>query len=202
MLRRSFALSLILVGLAGLVACARKAETVDQLMSAGVDALYAKNDAKTAIEKFHKVLDQNPVHYGATYQLATALDRAGKRDEARPYWEKMLTLAEASRDDKTIAIARARLGRPLLKPEETGMKAGLDALYGQKDPVAAAVEFRRVLAANPDHYGATYQLATALDRSGKPAEARPLWEKVLAMAEGYKDAQTVATARARLAQKP
>ena len=42
----------------------------------------------------------------------------------------------------------------------------------------------------------------ALDRTGKPAEARPFWEKVLKMAEGYKDKDTVATARARLARNP
>ena len=69
-------------------------------------------------------------------------------------------------------------------------------------PVAAAVDFRRVLQRNPEHYGATFQLATALDRAGKPTEARPLWEKALKMAEGYGDKGTQDTARARLARKP
>jgi hypothetical protein len=32
------------------------------------------------------------------------------------------------------------------------------------------------------------------------AEARPLWDKVLEMAEGYSDAETAATARSRLAR--
>jgi len=32
------------------------------------------------------------------------------------------------------------------------------------------------------------------------AEARPLWDKVLEMAEGYNDAETAATAPARLAR--
>ena len=82
------------------------------------------------------------------------------------------------------------------------MKAGLDALYTRNDPAAAALEFRKVLAQNPTHYGATYQLATALDRAGRRAEARPLWEKVVTLAEGYQDQATLATARARLAQKP
>ena len=56
---------------------------------------------------------------------------------------------------------------------EALMKAGLDALYTRNDPNAAAAQFRRLLAVNPTHYGATYQLATALDRAGRPAEARP-----------------------------
>ena len=83
------------------------------------------------------------------------------------------------------------------------MSAGLDALYKRGDPTAAVAQFRKLLERNPTHYGATFQLAMALDRAGRAAEARPLWEKVLNMAEGYNDAQTAATARARLAsQRP
>ena len=82
------------------------------------------------------------------------------------------------------------------------MRSGLDALYTRRDPEAAATAFRQVLAANPTHYGATYQLAVALDTAGKRSEARPLWEKVLTMAEGYNDKSTIDTARARLVAKP
>ncbi len=82
------------------------------------------------------------------------------------------------------------------------MKAGLDALYTRQDPTAAAAEFRKILERNPDHYGATYQLATSLDRAGKRAEARSLWEKVLTLAEGYKDEVTLLMARKRLAANP
>src|SRR5262245_52398673 len=84
---------------------------LDAPMQAGLDTLYTRNDPAAAAAEFRKVLAQNPTHYGATYQLATALDRAGKPDEARPYWEKMLPMAEAVRDDATLATARARLGR-------------------------------------------------------------------------------------------
>jgi glycosyltransferase involved in cell wall biosynthesis len=38
--------------------------------------------------------------------------------------------------------------------------------------------------------------------AGKPAGARALWEKVLKLAEGYKDTATASTARTRLAQRP
>ena len=81
------------------------------------------------------------------------------------------------------------------------MKAGLDLLYTNHDPNSAAVQFRKVLQRNPQHYGATFQLAAALDRSGKPAEARSLWEKTLKMAEAADDKQTTARVRARLAGK-
>jgi hypothetical protein len=82
-------------------------------------------------------------------------------------------------------------------PDEL-MKAGLDLLYTRNDPAGAAALFRRVLELNPTHYGATFQLAKALDLVGNADEARTLWEKVLVMAETYHDEETAATARARL----
>jgi cytochrome c-type biogenesis protein CcmH/NrfG len=176
------------------------------MMKAGLDLLYARDDPAGAAVQFRMVLAVDPAHYGATYQLATALDRSGKPDEARQYWEKMLSLAEAAKDEATASAARKRLGVPAPTSGEgiqlALMRAGLDAMYTRKDPNAAAVEFRKVLERNPTHYGATYQLASALDRSGKRGEARPLWEKVVKMAEGYKDQNTLDIARARLAQRP
>jgi len=75
----------------------------------------------------------------------------------------------------------------------------LDELYKQGDPSDAATQFREVLARNPEHYGATLQLAKALDRAGKPEEALPIWRRMQAMAEAIGDAETIQTVRARLA---
>jgi Flp pilus assembly protein TadD len=83
--------------------------------------------------------------------------------------------------------------------DEALMKLDSTPSTRASDANTAATVFRKVLARNPTHYGATFQLATALDRLGKPAEARPLWEKVLQMAEGYHDQKTADAARARLA---
>lgn len=193
---------LVLLALGPAVACSRAAETPEALMTKGLEALYVKSDPATAVEAFRKVLAKNPEHYGANFQLAVALDRAGKPAEALPQWEKSLAMAEAIKDEATADRARKRLGRPAPSPVDVAMKAGLDALYGRKDPAAAIVEFRKVLEMNPNHYGANFQLASALDQSGKPAEARPLWGKVARMAEGYKDQKTLDAARARLARTP
>ena len=111
---------------------------------------------------------------------------------------------------KTLTVALALLlGLGLVGTDagaedtpEALMKSGVEALYTKGDPNAAIPVFRRVLEQNPSHHGATFQLATAPDRAGKPAEARPLWEKVAQMAEGYKDQPTLDAARARLAQYP
>ena len=86
--------------------------------------------------------------------------------------------------------------------EEKMMEAGLDALYKRRDYDGAAVRFRKALEKNPTHYGATFQLAMALDRAGKKAEARPLWLKVLQMAEIYNDKNTADMAREMLTRNP
>jgi protein O-mannosyl-transferase len=172
------------------------------VMSAGLDALYKRRDPTTAIAHFRKLLEQDPNHYGAMFQLAMALDRAEKPLEARPLWEKVLTMAQVSKDNDTANTARARLAKAdvvssELSQEET-MKKGLDLLYTRNDPNTAATEFHKLLELNPNHYGATFQLAMALDRAGKSKEARLLWEKMLKLAQASNDKETLATARARL----
>ena len=121
-------------------------------------------------------------------------------------WERALKKAEELDDKPAADTARVRLAKPDGVSEEAtreaAMKAGMDALYARKDPTAAAAQFRKVLEQNPSHYGAAFQLATALDRAGKQAEARPLWEEVLKMAEGYNDLPTAFTARTRLGNRP
>jgi tetratricopeptide (TPR) repeat protein len=192
-------LTLLVLGTA--LACSSARQSPDTLMKDGLDALYTRSDAEAAVKAFRQVLAQNPGHYGANYQLAVALDRAGKPAEAVPQWERSLSMAESIKDEKTAETARKRLGRSGSSPQDAAMKAGLDAL-GKQDLATAILEFRRVLGMNPSHYGANFQLAKALDQSGEPAEARPLWEKVARMAEGFKDQATLDAARARLAQTP
>lgn len=188
-----------------LLACAKEPQTEESMMKAGLEFLYAKRDPNAAAAEFRKVIERNPNHYGATFQLATALDRAGKPEDARPIWQRMAALAEAVRDKDTAAVARARLGQPVAGVEASGeeavMKSGLDLLYTKRDPNAAAAEFRKLLALNPRHYGATFQLAAALDQAGKKNEARPVWEKMLKLAETTNDKETAKIVRERLARE-
>ena len=88
------------------------------------------------------------------------------------------------------------------KPEEALMTEGMAFLYGRSDPAGAADRFRKVLALNPTHYGAHYQLAVALDKLGDAKNARPLWEQVLRMAQQYNDVATMNTAQTRLQKNP
>jgi tetratricopeptide (TPR) repeat protein len=190
---------------AALARLGKSGDPGESAMSAGLDALYKRRDPNAAIVQFRNVLERNPDHYGATFQLATALDQSGKSADARPLWEKVLKMAEASKDNDTANTARARLAKPdlvsaELSQEET-MKKGLDLLYARNDPNAAVTEFRKLLARNPNHYGATFQLAAALDQAGKKAEARPIWEKMLKLAETTNDKETLNRVRDRLARR-
>ena len=78
------------------------------------------------------------------------------------------------------------------------MVRGLDLMYRQNNPSAAIEQFQAILARNRVHYGATYQLAVALDRANRGAEAKQVWQRVLPMAIQYKDQKVADTARARL----
>ena len=169
-----------------------------QLMQQGTNLLYQAGDPIGAEAVFRDVLRRNPTHYGAQYQLAVSLDRGGKPVEARAMWEAVLKNAESVRDSTTARAARSRLASPDTASPGAMMALGLDLLYKQNKPGAAAEQFRKVLDRNPAHYGATYQLATALDRAGQPAQAQRIWERVLGMAVTYKDAATEQTARSRL----
>jgi cytochrome c-type biogenesis protein CcmH/NrfG len=182
-------------------------------MAEGLDALYAQKNPVKAVARFREVLASDPNHYGATYQLATALEQANDPAAARATWSKMATMAEGNRDEATLAQARARLaalaepppsaaGSPTDDPLAEPMRLGVAELYEKKNAPAAAKIFRDVLAKNPTHYGATFQLAAALEKMGKLDEAKPFWKKTLEMADAIKDTQTAAIARQHLGQTP
>ena len=171
------------------------------VMQHGLDLVYKTNDPIDAVDTFRVVLKMNPTHYGARFQLAKALDLSGKPTEARPVWNEVLTAAEAINDTATLATAKARLAQPDTVSQAGMMAAGLNLLYVKGQPAAAADEFKKVLAKNPNHYGAHFQLARALDQAGKPDEARPYWLKMLTMARSIKDQQTIDAATARLQGK-
>ncbi len=78
------------------------------------------------------------------------------------------------------------------------MTRGLEALYRAHDPGEAATYFRKVLARNPDHYGANYQLARVLDLLGSSEEAERYWKRTLELAGRFADTATAGIATRRL----
>lgn len=78
-------------------------------MTEGLRALYEQNDTAAAIAVFGELARRAPTHLGASYQLAAALDRAGRREDARPVWNRVVLLATGFGDEKTAEDARSHL---------------------------------------------------------------------------------------------
>ncbi len=157
-----------------------------------------QGDGLAASENLRILLAANPDHYGATYQIARALDMAGVPAEARSYWEKALEKAEEFQDSASIAAIRDRLDRPDTLSDEQRMTRGVDLMYRLDDPAGAAVFLREIVQRSPTHYGANFQLATALERSGNAAEARQWWQKFERLAIAIGDSANLAVAREKL----
>jgi hypothetical protein len=78
------------------------------------------------------------------------------------------------------------------------MRAALGAFYERANAAEAVPLFRKVLAAQPNHYGAMYQLAKALDVTGARVESTQWWTRVLAEARLVGDTVTAKQASQRL----
>jgi len=81
---------------------------------------------------------------------------------------------------------------------DRAMKAGLAAMYERRNPREAVPLFRQTLANRPDHYGALFPLAKALDQTGDSVSALPLWKQMLDAARAQGDSATLRIVKARL----
>lgn len=90
---------------------AMSSEKANALMSSGVDALYRRGDPQAAADAFARVLEKDPDHYGATYQLAVAFERLGRKEEARRMWRKVAQLASINGDSAAARTADEHLLR-------------------------------------------------------------------------------------------
>jgi len=154
----------------------------------------AEGNLNAALAQAQKAVHLQPDLSMTHYYLGSALEKLGRTDGAVAAYQEAL---KRNQNDVNARDALARLTRQDA-PEEILMRAGLYALRNENDPLRAVASFRKVLERNPMHYGATYQLAVALDAAGESDEAVRLWEQVLKMAEGYADKSTAEAARARL----
>jgi hypothetical protein len=104
----------------------------------------------------------------------------------------------ADRRHRVTLAAAIRRELPAEATEAEVMAAGIDALYRRRQPDRAAFIFRDLLERRPDHYGATYQLARALETWGLPHAAGDAWRRTLRLAIATNDAPVAAVARARI----
>lgn len=132
--------------------------------------------------------------------LGRAYEQQGRFADAVAAWRHASELDpnDAAAREAHERAAASQASQESQQSEGAIMTEGLRLLDVERDAGAAAVKFRQVLERNPAHYGATWQLARALDAAGRPEEARPVWEKMLEMARNAKDAASEARVRERL----
>jgi Tfp pilus assembly protein PilF len=169
-------------------------------MAEGLRLIQA-GDGYGAVAIYREMLGTQPDHYGATYQLARALDLSGKPEEARIVWTRAFELAQQYQDEASITAIRERLAQPDTLSQAQRMTRAVDLLYREQDAAKAVELLREVLARTPDHYGAHYQIATALDKLGQRAEAEKYWRAFEPMARATNDQASLATVTERLAQR-
>ncbi len=176
------------------------AELLAKLMSAGLAELDRGQGSRPrdALDHFMAALALKPDHYGARYQSTRALEQLGHGDAAAAMLVYFSADADAVKDADGAALAAKRLAaltsgqKPWgVDPKELRrrmgsaadlMAAGLEALHGRRAFVDAAVDFVQVLRLAPDHYGARYQLANALDHAGLGRAALAGWRRFVELA--------------------
>ncbi|MEW6252957.1 MAG: tetratricopeptide repeat protein, partial [Planctomycetota bacterium] len=110
-----------------------------------------------AIPVLRGIVAREPEHGRAWFNLATAHQALGHLGEALAAWNRTLTLTPETGGPAAERAAYAARGEVLLD-------------LGDWD--AAAADFERVLAAEPDATDALLNLALARQRGGRPEEAR------------------------------
>ncbi len=84
----------------------------DATMAAGLLYQHWLHEPARAVACYRAVLAVQPEHYGARYQLSTALLAAGRTDEARAAWSRFVPAARAIGDQATLDQAPAALRGP------------------------------------------------------------------------------------------
>ncbi len=162
----------------------------DALLQLSVDH-YQAGRYEEALEAARSALAENPELAEAYNNIAVSFLQLHRYPEGIAAAEEALRLQptfELARNN--LALLRQQQAAATGEQTEPMMKEGLDLLYRSGDPAEAVTRFRQVLELNPDHYGANYQLAAALEQAGQAEEARAQWLKALGMARAIGDAET------------
>jgi tetratricopeptide (TPR) repeat protein len=116
-----------------------------------------------AIEQFKASLHIDPDNYQAMGNLAVAMHRLGRYEEALEYWQALVAHGNATSDD------RYRMGLTLEK-------------LGRTDDAIA--DYEEVLKEAPEHLGAHLQLGELLAQEGRHDEAEAQFEFLVARYPG------------------
>ena len=154
----------------------------------------------------------NPTLALTHYYRASALERLRRTDAALDAYRQVTNLDPLHTDawlaqgrlleqqrryaDAAAAFERALAANP--HSSDAAMGAGLLLHHHLGNPASAVERYRIVLALSPQHYGAHYQIATALLASGRVDEAKAAWARFVPMAEAIGDTASLDGAPAAL----
>jgi len=167
--------------------------TADSLLQLSVEH-YQAGRYQEALNTARSALAANPKLAAAYNNMAVSYLQLGKYDDGIAAAQKALQLQpsfEMARNNLAW-LEREKAAADLAAVTEPLMQEAINLLYSQKQPEAAVELFKRVLALNPDHYGANYQLAAALQEAGRLDEAQQQWLRALEMARAINDKPTEA----------
>jgi len=173
---------------------------IEQSMNQGVSLLHELGDPEAAIRHFSAVLEHNPEHYGALYQIATAFERTQELYLAHETWGKFEPLARQSEDAPSLSHAQERIAtlKNRMAALEEKMGTGVDLLHAQGRPADALPYFEDIRNAWPSHYGARYQHALALEQTGKHEASENAWLQFLTSAEANNNREDTEAAKAAI----
>ena len=144
----------------------------------------AEQDVDAAVAAFRAVLDVDPKHVLARYNLALALRRTDRLDEALNELERLVAIERRAEAFYTIGVIRwhqgnldaalAALRTAIdLQPRYSEAFDALGAIYKQRrDYGAAATALRRAIEIRPDQPAPRYSLGLVLQLDGRTAEAK------------------------------
>lgn len=148
-----------------------------------------EEDVQAAIAIFRRVLDATPRHALARYNLALALNRIDRTEDAIAELQRVIEIDPRAEVHYTLGVilrhrgefdraAAALRGAIAAQPDHAHAHYTLGSvLHLQGDLAAAAASLRRAIALRPDLPGAHDTLARVLRVGGDDAAARPHFEE-------------------------
>ena len=144
----------------------------------------AEHDVGEAMQTFTRVLERDPKHTVARYNLALVLKRADRLDEAVEHLEGAIAVEPRPELYYTLGVIRSLQGDPdraiaalrkaiRAEPQYVDAHQALGAaLRSKRDWRGAAASLERAIAIRPELWGAHYTLGQVLQQAGDVAGAR------------------------------
>lgn len=178
-------------------------------LKAGNEAL-RRGDAPRAVDEYRIAADEDPDYAPARYNLALALARTGREDEAVRELERTLAIDPdyrdahynlatllAGRGDDAGAARHFEVAWRIDPQDGVARVEWAEALLRSGEPAAAAEQLAAVLKESPENQRARLALAGALEAQGDAAGAQ---EAYRAVTQGSGPAEGRVTAHLRLAE--